>query len=223
MHAQTSENELLAAFRNQLHWLLRDGELNPFRVFNPVRPCIFQYNQWRMGRFISKVMDERFASRPGGDTEKKKSRPVIDLALDAYLKDTNSKTMDATFKRIAIDQMRTFLFAGHDTTSSTICYIAYMLHKHPEALQKVRQEYDEVFGADISQTAEAIKKNPYLLNKLPYSVAIIKEILRLFPAASSVRNGVPGFFLQFEGKQYPTEGKTPVPSSPSLAQDSESR
>lgn len=222
MHAQTSENDLLAAFRNQLHWLLRDGDLNPFRVFNPVRPFMFRYNQWKMRRFISRVMDRRFASRSGVDAKKKKTRPVIDLALDAYLKETNSDTMDTTFKRIAIDQIRTFMFAGHDTTSSAICYIAYMLYKYPEALQKVRQEYDEVFGTDVTQTAEAIKKDPYLLNKLPYSVAIIKEILRLFPPASTVRNGVPGFFLQYDGKHYPTEGKTPLPISPSLAQNRES-
>lgn len=73
-------------------------------------------------------------------------------------------------------------------------------------MRKVRTEYDDVFGKDIKQTAQKVKDNPYLLNKLPYSVAIIKEILRLYPPASSVRKGMPGFFLHHDGKQYPTEG-----------------
>lgn len=212
MHAQTSENDFVAAFRNQLTWLPGDNELNPFRILNPLRPIVFQYNKWRMDRFVSKVMDDRFAARPGvqekeKEKDNKTKRPVIDLALEAYLKDTHSTTIDATFKRFAMDQIKTFMFAGHDTTSSTICYVAYMLCKHPDALQRVRHEYDDVFGTNIEQTAAAIKEDPYLLNKLPYSVAIIKEVLRLFPPASSVRMGAPGFFLYHDGKQYPTEGE----------------
>lgn len=208
MHAQTTENDFVAAFRNTLTWLLPANTLNPFKIFNPLRPFVFQYNKWRMDRFVSKVMDERFVSRPGIQEDKsKKNRPVIDLALDSYLNDTKSTTIDATFKRFAMDQIKTFMFAGHDTTSSTICYVAHMLSKHPDALKRVRQEYDDVFGTDVEQTAQVIKDDPYLLNKLPYSVAVIKEVLRLFPAASSVRMGVPGFFLHHDGKQYPTEGE----------------
>ncbi len=210
MHAQTSENDFVAAFRNQLTWLPRSNELNPFRILNPLRPIVFQYNKWRMDRFVSKVMNERFAALPGvqgKEKDNRKKRPVIDLALDAYLNDTKSTTIDATFKRFAIDQIKTLMFAGHDTTSSTICNVAYMLYKHPEALQRVRQEYDDVFGTDVEQTAAGIREDPYRLNRLPYSVAIIKEVLRLFPPASSIRKGVPGLFLHYDGKQYPTEGE----------------
>ena len=139
----------------------------------------------------------------------KRSRPVIDLALDTYLEEEGNKstTVDATFKRFAMDQIKIFMFAGHDTTSSTICYIAYVLSKHPSAMAKALREYDEVFGKDAEQTAQRIRDDPYLLNKLPYSVAIIKEILRLYPPASSVRKGQPDCFLNHDGKQYPTDGE----------------
>ncbi|KAK4695417.1 hypothetical protein P7C71_g2337, partial [Lecanoromycetidae sp. Uapishka_2] len=83
-------------------------------------------------------------------------------------------------------------------------------------MRKVRAEYDDVFGVNVQQTAQRIKDDPYLLNKLPYSVAIIKEILRLYPPASSVRQGVPGFFLHHDGKQYPTEGFMVWPVSHAL-------
>lgn len=213
MHAQTSENDFVSAFRNQLTWLVKSNELNPFVLFSPIRPIIFRYNKWRMDKFVGKALEERFLSRPDKEAANscvaKRSRPIIDLALDAYHEDAvkHTKTgFDATFKRFAIDQIKTFMFAGHDTTSSTICYIAYALSRHPEALRKIRQEHDEVFGTNVDQTPHVIKKNPYLLNKLPYTLAVIKEILRLYPPASSVRKGVPGFFLHHDSRQYPTEG-----------------
>lgn len=214
MHAQASENDFVSAFRNQLTWLLQSNELNPFVLFNPMRPIVFQYNKWRMDRLVRKTLEQRFSSRPDNEAANsrvtKRGRPIIDLALDAYHEEKGVKHtttgIDATFKRLAIDQIKTFMFAGHDTTSSTICYIAYALSEHPEALRKVRQEHDEVFGTNVEQTPHLIKKDPHLINKLPYTVAIIKEILRLYVPASSVRKGLPGFSLHHDGKQYPTEG-----------------
>ena len=214
MHAQTTENDFVSAFRHQLTWLLKTSERNLFVLFNPLRPIVFQYNKWRMDTFVGKALDQRFSSRHDerliDDGLLKRSRPVIDLALDAYHQEEGPKHkttgIDPVFKRFAIDQIKTFMFAGHDTTSSTICYVAYALSEHLDALRKVRQEYDEVFGPDIEQTPHLIKKDPYLINKLSYTVAVIKEILRLYPPASTVRKGLPGFFLQYDGKQYPTEG-----------------
>ena len=224
MHAQTSQNDFVSAFRQQMKWLQIIYGLNPFVLFNPMRPVIFQYNKWRMDRYVGKALEERFASRPENEAANlpvaKRKRPVVDLALDAYHKEKDvkktTKAIDATFKKFAIDQIKTFLFAGHDTTSSTICYMAYVLSNHPEALRKVRQEYDEVFGTNVEQMPHLIKKDPYLINKLPYTVAIIKEVLRLYPPASSVRKGLPGFFLHHDGKQYPTEGYMVWPLSYAL-------
>jgi len=116
------------------------------------------------------------------------------------------KGLDPAFKTAALDHIKVFMFGGHDTTSSTICYVAYALSRHPEALKKVRQEYDEVFGPEVWQTAARIKEDPYIINKLPYTVAIVKECLRLWPPASSVRVGGPGQFVHYDGKQYPIEG-----------------
>ena len=64
-----------------------------------------------------------------------------------------------------------------------------------------------MFGTDISSTAGTVKQYPELINRLPYTLAIIKETLRLFPAASALREGQPGVYLQDKnGTKYPTEG-----------------
>jgi len=221
MNAQTTENDFVAAFRNTLTWLLKTMETNPFVIYNPIRPIVVRYNSMRMNRFLNRVMDERFAARSqnGAAGSKERTRPVIDLALDAYINgkgaqgvkdkaDTSGagKGLDPAFKTAALDHIKVFMFGGHDTTSSTICYVAYALSRHPEALKKVRQEYDEVFGPEVWQTAARIKEDPYIINKLPYTVAIVKECLRLWPPASSVRVGGPGQFVHYDGKQYPIEG-----------------
>ncbi|KAE8402807.1 cytochrome P450 [Aspergillus pseudonomiae] len=83
----------------------------------------------------------------------------------------------------------------------------YLLSKYPDILSKVRTEHDAVFGTDISSTAGTVKQYPELINRLPYTLAIIKETLRLFPAASALREGQPGVYLQDKnGTKYPTEG-----------------
>lgn len=48
----------------------------------------------------------------------------------------------------------------------------------------------------------------HALNQLPFTLAVIREALRLFPTAPSTREGEPGFSLIEDGCQYPTEGFT---------------
>ncbi|KAH9931026.1 cytochrome P450 [Amylocystis lapponica] len=85
-----------------------------------------------------------------------------------------------TGKSLPDDNIRnnllTFLVAGHETTSSTLCFAFYYIVKKPEVMRKVREEVDEVLGD------QAIQLND--LSKLHYVTACIREALRLHPAAS---------------------------------------
>lgn len=102
---------------------------------------------------------------------------------------------------------RVCLFAGHDTTSSTICYAYHLLQKHPQCLQRIREEHEAILGP-VSQAAERIKQDPKILHKLEYTLCVIKEALRLFPAASAPRKGQKGLFLTDPqtGEKFSTEG-----------------
>ena len=209
MHAQTSENEFVTAFRSQLTWLPDQTEINPLKKMNPLRPFMIKYNEWRMDKYLMNIMSQRWTSRAetGPMEQRKRSRPVIDLALDSYQEsgDVDKGYLDRIeFQKAALQHIKVFMFGGHDTTSSTICWVAYALSQYPDCLRRFRKECDDVFGPDASQTAQKIKDQPRLIGELQYSAAIIKETLRLWPAASSVRRGEPGFFLHHEGKQYET-------------------
>lgn len=149
-----------------------------------------------MSRYLKEKVQERFATREG----RGKSKHVVDLALEVYLKEvkgTNSdggniKSLDAEFMEAVIANMKTFVFAGHDTTSTVIGCAYYYLSRNPEALTKLRNELDEVFGPDPSTVAQQLKDDPLLLNKMDYAVAVCKETLRLMPPASTVRAAAPG-------------------------------
>ena len=190
--------------------------MNPFVRWNPFRPLFQGYYIRRMNQYMSRQLERCFtAHRDLGnavDTKDDGYRTVVSLALDKYLEEqpgSNAvRSMNADFKDFAISQMKVFILAGHDTTSSTLCYIFYTLSRNPLALQRVRAEHDDVLGSDSTQTKAEIIADPHALHRLPFTLAVIKETLRLFPMASTTRDGEPGFCLSQDGRQYPTGGFT---------------
>ena len=218
---QRGDNEMVTAFREQVQLLPNDDMGEPFKMYRPYGI----YRRWKnnriMNSYIGNVLDQRFSqgqsTLDGAPSQKGKQRKrvIVDLALEAYQSQkaeaqnltSQSVGMDREFKQAAITQIRTFLFAGHDTTSSTICYALYMLQKYPECLAKIRQEHDAILGS-INDTPAVIKADAHILNRLEYTAAVIRETLRLWPAASSTRTGDPGFFARDPqtGEALPTEG-----------------
>jgi cytochrome P450 len=174
------------------------------------------YNSFRMNRYLSHEIDKRFeeiaASRKTNSREgHARDRSVISLAMDKYLDEIGEKgeISKSDFKILAISQLRMFLYTGHDTTSSTLLYCLLLLSRHSEALAKVRAEHELVFGTDHStdHLLKRIQTDPTLLNHLPYTLAVTKEVLRIFPPAGSMRLGRSDLTLSDEeGHQYPTEG-----------------
>ena len=179
-----------------------------------MRPIVQWRNSRTMDTYISAELEKRYAeflngSGLGSPFVKNASRSVIDLAIEGYMSQQQNnppKTLSPEFKRWAQTQIRLFLFAGHDSTSSTICYSFYLLSKHPDAMEKLRAEHDHVFGKDITKTADILLEQPNLINQLPYTLAVIKEALRLFPAASAMRGGRSDVELYHEDIKLPTEG-----------------
>jgi len=169
-----------------------------------------------MNRYLDKEIDKRFEELAGSrgsfpGEPRSQSRSIIALAMDKYLQDVEDKDglSKLAFRQLAKPQLRMFLYAGHDTTSSTLLYCYLLLSRHPEAMSKVRTEHSKVFGSDFSieNINRTIANDPTLLNQIPYTLAIIKEVLRIFPPAGSIRHGRPNLYLADEsGRRYPTEG-----------------
>lgn len=171
------------------------------------------YYKKKMDNYIGRVLDERFAVRPAD--RKVKQKTAIDLALLEYFKergqnvDARAATMDSEFRENAINNLEILLFAGHDTTASTLCYCYLLLQKHPHVREKVCEELDSIFGTTgDGDVAQQLKQNPYLINDCHYLLATIKETLRLWSPVSTVKQGRKDFFIKdpVTGTMLPTDG-----------------
>lgn len=74
------------------------------------------------------------------------------------------------------DELRTLLFAGHETTAITLSWAFYWLHRNPETLSKLREELD----------ALPVDAAPDVIVRLPYLDAVCSETLRLYPILPDV-------------------------------------
>jgi cytochrome P450 len=87
----------------------------------------------------------------------------------------------------ASDQLRTFIFAGFDTTSTTIQWMCYYLSlpHNSGILDKLIEEHDRILGpvTDQGHIESVLLTDPLM----PYTTAVIKETLRLEPPASTAR------------------------------------
>jgi cytochrome P450 len=73
------------------------------------------------------------------------------------------------------DESITIFFAGHETTARTLAFLWHALAEHPAVAARMHAEIDEVLG-DAAPTVAHLKR-------LPYTLGVIKETLRLYPAA----------------------------------------
>jgi cytochrome P450 len=195
--------------RNSIDWHYL-GELKSSLVrWTPLLGLMSWYNARRMNEYLSKILDERYEDWCTGRASRDASRSVIDILLADHmskLKDKATVTLDVSFKKWAIPQLRIMFFTGHDSSAATLCYLFYLLFQNPTSMDKLRVEHDSVFDNDVSAASELIRTQPQLLNKLPYTTAVIKEVLRLFPPASASRLGRAGSDLvDDDGKRYPTD------------------
>ncbi|EJD42499.1 cytochrome P450 [Auricularia subglabra TFB-10046 SS5] len=98
--------------------------------------------------------------------------------LNAMLNGVDPQTGKKLTDKSIMEQMITFLIAGHETTSGMLSFFMYSVLKHPEVYAKVRTEIDTVVGAE--------RIRPQHIGRLPYLTAVLREVLR-------VDSPIPGF------------------------------
>ncbi|MGW6874431.1 cytochrome P450 [Streptomyces xanthophaeus] len=94
------------------------------------------------------------------------------LSLLAAAKSSDDGEFDAAELR---DQVLIFLLAGHETTATSLAFSLHLLARHPEQQALARAEVSRVLGDRAPEAAD--------LERLPYLTQVLKEAMRLYPAA----------------------------------------
>jgi cytochrome P450 len=74
------------------------------------------------------------------------------------------------------DQVMTLMFAGHDTSTSTLTFMMHELARHPDVLARLCAEQDEVLDGGTPSIDQ-------LEREMPYLEMVLDEVLRLYPPA----------------------------------------
>ncbi|KAK7961874.1 cytochrome P450 [Apiospora aurea] len=128
--------------RLNLPWRLNPGKT---RRRAALSICITNMLQNIVSRKHASLHDKKGEEGKGTGS----SRSVLSMALQD-VETLTPRVMDET-----CDQLRTFLFAGHDATATLLSWALYELSRTPRALRAIRAELDTLFGGDASPTVIA--------------------------------------------------------------------
>nr|WET52811.1 cytochrome P450 [Phaedon brassicae] len=147
--------------------------------------------------FSTKVIKERkklgipSENVSSGSYSGKKRLAMLDLMLRA---ENEGADIDDEGIREEVD---TFMFEGHDTTSMAICYALMALANETEIQDEIRREIQEIVGDSLARPTFSN------LGELRFTERCIKECLRLYPS-------VP-FISRFSGAEIRTHTGYTIP------------
>ncbi|XP_058121858.1 cytochrome P450 4C1-like [Anopheles ziemanni] len=191
VHAQTNEED--NAYVDAVY------ELSSLFMGRVVRPWLhpnWTFNRSSFGRkqrallevlhgYTRKVIQERKKTLLEGNTGvesnhltenefgRRKRLAFLDLLLQSV--STSGLLSDEDVR----EEVDTFMFEGHDTTTAGISWALFLLALHPEVQEQVHQEIDSIFpdGSDRPATMQD-------LNEMKLLERCLKETLRLYPSVA---------------------------------------
>uniref|UniRef100_A0A672IYU0 unspecific monooxygenase n=1 Tax=Salarias fasciatus TaxID=181472 RepID=A0A672IYU0_SALFA len=130
--------------------------------------------------FLKKIKAERQKK------ERKNRVDFMQLMVEAQISDENTEGKDSkkgkgnkarlTDHEI-LSQATIFIFAGYETSSSTLCFLAYCLATNPHIQKTLQEEIDETFPEKAPATYDALMQMEYL-------DMVLNETMRLYPIGS---------------------------------------
>jgi cytochrome P450 len=131
------------------------------------------YTPWarlqQAARSLDRLIYSEIASRRGSG---ERGEDILSLLLDAHDED------GATLTDLQIrDEVMTLMFAGHDTTTSTVAFMFYELARHPEIVSRLLAEQD----AQLTDGRPTVSQ--LMSGELAELEMVFDETLRKYPPA----------------------------------------
>lgn len=143
---------------------LRPDDLLPWPrwVPRPIAP-----KGWRAIRKLKQAADQLLRERA--------QTPVKDDLVSLLLSAEDPMTGEGLSARERRDNLIGFFIAGHETTALTLTWALYLVGKHKETANRIREEVQSVCGKDSVRHGD--------ISVLPFTQAVIDETMRLYPPA----------------------------------------
>jgi unspecific monooxygenase len=172
----------------QIVFGLREGER-----YQQLRPLLTQWLNMTDSPLRSSILFLRFLQQDWGawtpwGRMKRRQRQVHAL-LQAEIEERRNKGDDGRTDVLSLmmavrdeqeqamsdeelrDELLTILFAGHETTATTLAWALYQIHQQLDVRERLLQELDSL-GENSS---------PLKIAQLPYLTAVCQETLRMYP------------------------------------------
>ncbi|MFM7426683.1 MAG: cytochrome P450 [Elainella sp.] len=139
-------------------------------------------------RQIHALLQAEIAERRTGDNEGRTD--VLSLMMAA--RDETGQPMSDQELR---DELLTLLFAGHETTATTLAWALYQIHHQPEVRENLLKELDNLLGQTSSLET----------TQLPYLTAVCQETLRMYPVTPVIFPRIAKVPVQIAGYAFAPE------------------
>jgi len=123
---------------------------------------------------VKRTVRRIIAEHRAGDGAERGARDDL-LTLLLAARDEAGKPMG---NKQLLDEVLTIFLAGHETTALALTWAFYLLATHPEVEARLHAEVDAVLGDRVPGVAD--------LARLPYTLQVLKETLRLYPPSSAI-------------------------------------
>uniref|UniRef100_UPI0037E8D2E6 cytochrome P450 3A40-like n=1 Tax=Semicossyphus pulcher TaxID=241346 RepID=UPI0037E8D2E6 len=158
--------------------------LNPLLVILVLFPFMGPiFEKMDMSFFPAPVLEffYNFLKTVKSDRNKNEHKNRVDfmqLMVDAQVAENSKEELSSEKKGLTdneiLSQAMIFIFAGYETSSSSLGFLAYNLATHPEIQKKLQEEIEETFPGKSKPTYEPLMQMEYL-------DMVLNESMRLYP------------------------------------------
>jgi retinoid hydroxylase len=169
--------ERALGFWGRSYWLqVMRGPGSPFAQMQQARRALDNI-------IFAEIAQRRWSGQSGND--------VLSLLIEAT-DEEGDRLNDQQIR----DEVMTLLFAGHDTTTSTVGFMFYELARHPDIAAALREEHDRMLGGEPPDARALMSGQLELLEMVQ------DETLRMYPPAwIGARRSIEPF--EFAGRTVP--------------------